>query len=58
MNKNKAIEKIRNQFKAEIKVMITNRKWGDITRIAKEYGYSRQSVYNYIKEFDTLQEKQ
>lgn len=58
MNKNKAIEKIRNQFKAEIKVMVTNRKWGDITRIAKEYGYSRQSVYNYIKEFDTSAEKQ
>lgn len=58
MNKNKAIEKIRNQFKAEIKAMVANRKWGDITRIAKEYGYSRQSVYNYIREFDTSAKKQ
>ena len=58
MNKNKAIEKIKKQFKAEIKAMVINKKWGDVTRIAKKYGYSRQSVYNYTREFDTLKEKQ
>lgn len=58
MNKNKAIEKIRNQFKEEIRQMLHDKKWGDVVRISRKYGYSRQSVYNYIREFDTSAKKQ